>query len=154
MLGAGRDGDEYGVGGGARVHVGVRWHGATYTSRTATAIPGEDAIELQLEKRSEGAWTVLDVGGEVDLSTAPALRQEVDSLIEDGVRDLIVDLERVSFMDSSGLGVLVAGHKRMSEVGGRVALVSREGPTMKILTITGLDRVFSIHPSVADAVAS
>lgn len=57
-------------------------------------------------------------------------------------------------MDSSGLGVLVAGLKRAREAGGEMALVCREGPTYKVLAITGLDRVFPIYDSVDDAVGS
>lgn len=102
----------------------------------------------------EGAWTVLDVGGEVDLSTAPSLRQELNALVEGGVRNLIVDLQRVGFMDSSGLGVLVVGLKRLKEAEGEMVLVCRDGPTLKVLAITGLDRVFPIHPSVEDAIGS
>jgi anti-sigma B factor antagonist len=102
----------------------------------------------------EGAWTVLDVGGELDLSTAPSLRQELEALIEGGAKDLVVNLEGLGFMDSSGLGVLVGAHKRLEGSGGRVALVCREGPTLKVLAITGLDRVFPIHPSVDAALGS
>ena len=122
--------------------------------RPGRAARREDAIELQLETRAEGTWTILDVGGEVDLSTAPALREQLESLIAGGARDLVVNLEQVGFMDSSGLGVLVAVQKRLAEAGGRMALVCREGPTLKVLAITGLDRVFPVHASVADAVAS
>ncbi|HEX6231438.1 MAG TPA: STAS domain-containing protein [Actinomycetota bacterium] len=117
------------------------------------AIRGEGTIELQLDSRVEGIWTILDVAGEVDLSTAPSLRDELNSLVESGTRKLVVNLEQVGFMDSSGLGVLVAGLKRLKEAGGEMALVCRDGPTLKVLAITGLDRVFPIHPSVADALA-
>ncbi len=96
-------------------------------------------------------WTVLDVMGEVDLFTASALRERIVGLIEAGNRQLLVNLAEVGFMDSSGLGVLVAGLKRVREAGGDMALVCREGPTQKVLAITGLDRVFAIYGSVDDA---
>ena len=97
---------------------------------------------------------MLEVGGEVDLSTAPALRSRVEELIRDGVRRLLVDLERVDFLDSSGLSALVTALKVMQEVDGRMALVCTRDAVLKVFTVTGLDRVFSIHASVPEAVAT
>jgi anti-sigma B factor antagonist len=97
---------------------------------------------------------VLDVAGEVDLSTAPALRARIDELIRDGVRTLVVDLTEVGFMDSSGLSVLVSAMKRMGDADGRLAIVCTRDPVLKVFTITGLDRVFAIHESLAEVTAS
>jgi anti-sigma B factor antagonist len=98
----------------------------------------EGVIELRLDTRQDGTWAILEVAGEVDLFTAPSLRERIVQLIEEGNRQILVDLTQVGFMDSSGLGVLVC----------------REGPTLKVLAITGLDRVFPIYASVDDAVGS
>jgi anti-sigma B factor antagonist len=65
-----------------------------------------------------------------------------------------VDLGDVSFMDSSGLSVLVAGFKGMREAGGEMAVVCPNAAIAKIFSITGLDRVFSIHPSLAEALGA
>jgi len=62
-----------------------------------------------------------------------------------------VDLEDVGFIDSSGLGVLVQGKKQLDEADGEIALVVHDGPTLKVLAITGLDKVFRVHASVEDA---
>jgi anti-sigma B factor antagonist len=91
------------------------------------------------------------VDGEVDLSTAPTLRSHIDELIHDGVRRLVVDLERVGFMDSSGLSALVTARKRILEADGEIALVCTQEPVLKVFTVTGLDRVFAIRPSVGEA---
>jgi anti-sigma B factor antagonist len=107
-----------------------------------------------LDTHGEGDWTVLDVGGEVDLSTAPALRARVDQLIRDGARRLVVDLTDVGFMDSSGLSVFVSVMKRMEGADGRLAIVCSRDPVLKVFTITGLDRVFAIHGSLAEVTAS
>jgi anti-sigma B factor antagonist len=114
----------------------------------------EGVIELRLDTRQDGTWAILEVAGEVDLFTAPSLRERIVQLIEEGNRQILVDLTQVGFMDSSGLGVLVAGIKRAREAGGDMSLVCREGPTLKVLAITGLDRVFPIYASVDDAVGS
>ena len=65
-----------------------------------------------------------------------------------------MDLADVSFMDSSGLSVLVTGFKGVREVGGDMAVVSANASISKIFSITGLDRVFSIHPSLHEAVGA
>lgn len=109
-------------------------------------------VDLQMEARTEGIWRVLDVNGEVDLYTSPQLRDAIDREVGEGTSRVVVDLTGVTFMDSSGLGVLVGSLKRSRERGGELALVCTEGSVLKVLTITGLDRVFPIHTSVADAV--
>jgi anti-sigma B factor antagonist len=105
-----------------------------------------------LDSRTEDEWTVLDVAGEVDLSTAPAMRARIDELIHDGARSLAVDLTDVGFMDSSGLSVLVSVMKRMEDADGRLAIVGTRDPVLKVFTVTGLDRVFAIHGSLDEIV--
>lgn len=95
---------------------------------------------------------MLEVGGEVDLSTAPALRTQIEQLIHDGARRLVVNLEDVGFMDSSGLSALIASYKRMQEADGELAVVCQDRAVLRIFTVTGLDRVFRIHPTVAEAI--
>ena len=111
-------------------------------------------VDIEIEHRTEGAWQVLDVAGEVDLSTAPALRSRIDTVLDEGGRRLVVDLADVSFMDSSGLSVLVSGYKGMREAGGEMAVVCPNVAIAKIFSITGLDRVFAIHPSLDEALSA
>ena len=111
-------------------------------------------VDIEFERRTEGGWDVLDVGGEVDLSTAPVLRSRIEGIVDDGGRRLVVDLADVSFMDSSGLSVLVVGFKGMREAGGQMAVVCPNASIAKIFSITGLDRVFSIHPSLHEALSA
>jgi anti-sigma B factor antagonist len=111
-------------------------------------------VELRIETRTEGDLTVLDVSGEMDLSTANVLRDRIAELVEEGVRRLSVNLEEVGFLDSSGLSALVSGLKRMQEAGGRLSLVCSNEQILKVFTVTGLDRVFTIHGSIAEASGS
>ena len=96
---------------------------------------------------------MLDIVGEVDLYTAPALRDRIASLIDGGVRRLVVNLEEVGFLDSSGLGVLIGALRRLKEHDGVLRLVCNEGSTLKVLTVTGLDKVFQIHTDLGSATA-
>lgn len=110
---------------------------------------GEANLLVQSEERAD--WTVVTVRGEVDLYTAPRLKEQLRELIEGGRRRLAVDLEGVEFLDSTGLGVLIGALKRCREAEGALALVAPRDPVLKVLGITGLDRVFPIHDSVERA---
>ena len=75
-------------------------------------------------------------------------------MIRGGTRRLVVSLEHVGFMDSSGLGALVVAMRGMREAGGRMALICSRESVLRVFTMTGLDRVFAIHASVAEAVGA
>lgn len=87
----------------------------------------------------------------MDIYTAPKLREKLVELIDAGNDRIVVDLEKVGFMDSTGLGSLVAGLKRIRERDGELAIVCTREPVLKVLGITGLDRVFPVHASIGDA---
>lgn len=101
-----------------------------------------------------GDRTVVEVGGEIDVYTAPKLREQLVELVNDGSYHLVVDMERVDFLDSTGLGVLVGGLKRVRAHEGSLRLVCNQERILKIFRITGLTKVFPIHTSVDEAVAA
>jgi anti-sigma B factor antagonist len=96
---------------------------------------------------------VIELGGEVDLYTAPEFKERMVQVIEDGKKRVVVDLTKATFIDSTTLGVLVGGVKRLRPAGGSLALVCTDQNICKIFEITGLDRVFPIHPSRDEALA-
>ena len=110
-------------------------------------------MELSLSTRTVGDHAVLEVGGEVDVYTAPRLRERLVELVEAGARSVVVDLSRVEFLDSTGLGVLVGALKRLRAAGGSLALVCGHERLLKIFRITALDRVFALYDTV-DAATS
>ena|SRR6478736_5691346 len=97
---------------------------------------------------------VIELGGEIDLYTAPEFKERMVALIEDGKKRIIVDLSAATFIDSTTLGVLVGGVKRLRPTGGTLALICTDQNITKIFEITGLDRVFPIHASRAEALAA
>ncbi|MFX0593463.1 STAS domain-containing protein [Melissospora conviva] len=111
-------------------------------------------MELSLATRTAEDHTVLAVGGEVDVYTAPRLRERLIELIDAGARKVIVDLGGVDFLDSTGLGVLVGALKRLRAVSGTFALVCDKEPLLKIFRITALDQVFPLYRSVDEAIAA
>ena len=82
--------------------------------------------------------------GELDMSTAPRLREELLQLSSDGAMEVTVDLSRLEFVDSTGLSVLITGLKRLRERGGDLALRAPNASTRRVLEITGLTEVFAI----------
>lgn len=111
-------------------------------------------MDLSLSTRTEGDRTVVVVGGEIDVYTAPKLREQLIDLVSSGQYHLVVDMEGVEFLDSTGLGVLVGGLKRVRSHDGELVLVCTKSRILKVFEITGLTKVFSIHDSVDAAVAS
>ena len=113
----------------------------------------EITIDLVIDTHPHGAWQVVAVKGELDLATAPQLRDAILQLSVGGQHRVIADMTEVGFVDSSGLGVLVGSLKHLRELGGELALVAPESsPLSRLLDLTGLDRSMPAHPSV-DAVA-
>src|SRR3984885_5100252 len=112
-------------------------------------------MELGLEvDDSHPPYTVLSVKGEVDVYTAPRLREKLVELVSQDKLQVIVDLEGVDFLDSTGLGVLVGGLKRLRSHDGDLTLVCSQPRVLKVFEITGLTKVFDIHDSLDAAVAS
>jgi len=93
---------------------------------------------------------VITVSGEVDLATSPDLDDAIIAALDSGAGSLVVDLTDVSFMDSSGLGVIVRGLKRCREADKDLDLVITNERVLKVFGITGLDQVIPIHDSLED----
>lgn len=110
-------------------------------------------MDLRLDVSQRGEWSIVEVGGEVDVATAPRLREQLISLVGDGRYRIVVSLEAVDFIDSTGLGVLISGLKRVRTHGGEFAVVCDEPRIMKVFEITGLDTVFNVVPTLDDALA-
>ena len=97
---------------------------------------------------------VIALAGEVDLYTAPEFKQQLLEVIGQGAKDVIVDFTNTTFIDSTTLGVLVGGVKRLRSNDGQLSLVCSDRNITKIFEITGLDRVFEIYPTRAEAVSN
>jgi anti-sigma B factor antagonist len=105
-------------------------------------------MDLTANVAELGKWVVIAIGGEVDLATAPTLRSKLVALAaEYPGSPIAVDLGGVSFIDSSGLGVLIGARRRAVENGGTLVLVGLLPPVARLLAITGLDSVFDVFDS-------
>jgi anti-sigma B factor antagonist len=109
-------------------------------------------MEFRIDTEQVGeARHVISLAGEVDLYTAPELKTQLLEVIGNGAKDVIVDFTDTTFIDSTTLGVLVGGVKRLRPNGGRLSIVCSDRNITKIFEITGLDRVFTIYPTRAEA---
>ena len=111
-------------------------------------------MDLTLATREADGKTIVSVGGEIDVYTAPKLRDQITDLVGEGSYHLVIDMEAVEFLDSTGLGVLVGGLKKVRAHQGSLSLVCTQDRLLKIFRITGLAKVFVIHSSVDAALTS
>lgn len=104
--------------------------------------------EFHIEERRGAVAPVIAVRGEVDVATAPQLREHLQRVIADGSSTVVLDLLGVTFLDSTALGVVVGAHKRCRELGGELRVVVADPRLVKIFEITGLTGVLTITDSL------
>ena len=98
-----------------------------------------------MDVRGEGRWLVTRVHGDLDVNTSPALREALFAAVDDGQHALVLDLSGLAFIDSTGLGVLVAVMKQARTRGGDLVLRRPTAAVMRVLELTGLDQVSTIE---------
>jgi anti-sigma B factor antagonist len=109
---------------------------------------------LHIKAITAGDCAVLQMAGEMDVYTSPKLRKQVADLAEDGVIHVIADLRGIDFLDSTGLGALVGGLKRLRIREGSLMIVTSGGRILKLFQITGLTHAFALHSCVMDAISA
>lgn len=108
-------------------------------------------LSIRVHKRDE--TSVFELEGSLDIATAPTVRAALLEAAEHGDHRIVVDLTRVEFLDSTGLGTLIGAQRRAKEEGGEVRLAVPEGQILRLLRITGLLRVFGVFSTLDDALA-
>ncbi|MGK4584106.1 anti-sigma factor antagonist [Kitasatospora sp. HPMI-4] len=108
---------------------------------------------LQLSSHREDGWSVVHVAGELDIATAEQLRQQVSGVLaRRGPRArVIADLSELDFCDACGASALIDAYRTARRHGGRFCLVVPEGRVLRLLRLTGLDRLLPVFPTVHDA---
>jgi anti-sigma B factor antagonist len=114
-------------------------------------MPTEFAVH---ERPVQGGRRLIAVAGELDLFTAPELRSRLNEMIDRGARELIVDLSETEFVDSTGLGVLIAVYKRMQSAGGELVIVDERDNILSAFRVAGVDQLLTIVGSYDDAVVA
>ncbi len=101
---------------------------------------------MDITVKDLGRHKVLKVVGDVDLYNVGELKQSIFKLLDaEDVKSLIIDMQSIDYMDSSGIGALVAGHKKIKTKGGRFALLNVKEDVLNILKLATLDQFFKIY---------
>ncbi len=103
----------------------------------------ESGLEVTVEEL--GDISLIGLSGEVDVYTAPKLKDAINSLVEKGRYHIVVDLEKVVFLDSTGLGVLVGGLKKVKSHRGELGIICNQERILRVFRITGLTKVFPVY---------
>lgn len=112
-----------------------------------------DELSVDIKIEHDGDAAVFRLRGCLDLVTSPLLRAALLESADEGKHEIIIDLTQLEFIDSTGLGALIGAHRRATERGGRVGLIIAEGPIGRLLSITGLIRVFGVYTDLESALA-
>lgn len=113
---------------------------------------GEVDVNFKMDTRTiDNKLPVIELEGEVDVYTAPQLKQQMINLLESGAKQMIIDLSKVEYLDSTALGVLIGGLKRMRETDGNMVLVCPSARIRRVFEITGLDKIFDIYNTADEA---
>jgi anti-sigma B factor antagonist len=110
----------------------------------STEPPTNPSVELDVVTSVDGTSATVSISGELDVYTAPELRTRLHELVDGGVGLLTLDLAGLSFIDSSGLGVIVGALKRLRERDGTLQLRAPSRSTAKVLEITGLAKILDV----------
>ena len=107
-----------------------------------------------LKTERQGSNLIVLIDGELDLETAPLFKEMIEKKLNqyESVRHLILDLEKVSFIDSSGLGAILGRYKRLSEQGGRISAIKVSQPIKRVLELSGLLKVIKIYDNCQQAI--
>jgi anti-sigma B factor antagonist len=105
-------------------------------------------VELKVSTRSHAGHALVVIAGEIDLYTAPQLQSEFTRLLQEGPGRVVIDMSAVDFCDSTGMNVLLSALKRLKERGGTLEVAAPRPAVQKILQVTGLDSVFTVHDEV------
>jgi anti-sigma B factor antagonist len=107
--------------------------------------------DIEVAVRHRDGSTIVAARGEIDVATAPVLRTGLDQALARDIGAVVVDLTGVTFIDSTGLGVLIGARRRCAEAGRDLRVVVDEPRILKVFEITGLTELFAIHASLEPA---
>lgn len=105
----------------------------------------ELGLKIDVQTRPLSApYQLVAIGGDLDMHTAPKLKEALTALIEEGRSHLVLNLDATRYLDSTGLGVLIAVHNLAREAGGRIILICKSVRIQRLFIITGVTRVFDV----------
>ena len=107
--------------------------------------------ELEVRNQTLGGCLIVRVAGELDVATAPLLREHIIGQLGLGQTKMVIDMSRVPFVDSTGLSGLIVAHHEAKARGGSVRLACAHRSVLRVFEITRMDRLFELYDDVCDA---
>ena len=106
-------------------------------------------LELKLIRHT----LIVRITGELDMLVADKMRSDIDSKLDNNeIKNLILNMEKVSFIDSSGLGVIIGRYKKIAGKNGRMFIVGAKSPVDKILYFSGINKLISMYNNEQDVI--
>lgn len=109
---------------------------------------------MEISQRNADNVEILDINGEIDLYNAPEIKSKITELMEAGKSDIIINLEKVSYIDSSGIGVLISSLSNLKKAGGSLKIINVFASVRKVFELTKLTSFFDIYDSEEEAMKS
>jgi anti-sigma B factor antagonist len=111
-------------------------------------------VEFAARHRAENDLTIVTISGEIDVFTSPRLREELLEIVEGGALHLVIDLGEVTFLDSTGLGVLVGIYHRLRARDGSMSFMGAGDRVRRVFHVTQLTKIFVLHDTLDEAIAA
>ena len=109
---------------------------------------------MEINRRESGEIVVFDINGEIDLYNAPEIKDKIKEEMNKNKVNIVINLDKVSYIDSSGIGVLISSLSNLKKVGGALKLINVYASVRKVFELTKLTSFFDIYDSEADALAA
>lgn len=109
---------------------------------------------MEINRRETGDIAVFDINGEIDLYNAPEIKDKIKEEMNKGKVNIIINLDKVSYIDSSGIGVLISSLSNLKKVGGALKLINVYASVRKVFELTKLTSFFDIYDNESDAVTA
>ncbi|MGC8765131.1 MAG: STAS domain-containing protein [Brevinematia bacterium] len=109
---------------------------------------------MEINRREVGEITIFDITGEIDLYNAPEIKEKIKEEMNKNRVNIVINLDKVTYIDSSGIGVLISSLSNLKKVGGALKLINVYASVRKVFELTKLTSFFDIYDSEADALAS
>lgn len=109
---------------------------------------------MEINRRESGEIVIFDINGEIDLYNAPEIKDKIKEEMNKGKVNIIINLDKVSYIDSSGIGVLISSLSNLKKVGGALKLINVYASVRKVFELTKLTSFFDIYDSESDALGA
>ncbi len=109
---------------------------------------------MEINRREVGDIVIFDINGEIDLYNAPEIKEKIKDELNKNKVNVVINLDRVSYIDSSGIGVLISSLSNLKKIGGALKLINVYASVRKVFELTKLTSFFDIYDNESDAISA